>query len=69
MTEKRYSVPDVSCGHCKMAIEKAVGAMGGVSRVEVDVESKSVEIVFDEGQVAEGAILAVLEDEGYPVAR
>ncbi len=68
MTEKHYSVPDVSCGHCKMAIEKAVGAMPGVGKVEVDVEGRSVDIAFDEGVVGEDAILATLEEEGYPVA-
>jgi len=31
------SVPDVSCAHCKMAIEKAVGRLPGVARVEVEV--------------------------------
>ena len=68
MTQKTYQVPDVSCGHCKRAIESAVGAMAGVSAVEVDVESKTVAIAFDEGAVAEDAILATLAGEGYPVA-
>lgn len=65
---KTYSVPDVSCGHCKMAIERAVGAMSGVSRVEVDVEKKSVDIEFDETVATEEAILGTLKEEGYPVA-
>ena len=68
MTEKTYSVPDVSCMHCKRAIEGAVGAMPGVSRVEVDVESKTVDIAFEEGAVAEADVLATLAEEGYPVA-
>ncbi len=63
---KTYSVPDVSCGHCKMAIERAVGAMNGVNRVEVDVERKSVDIDFDETVATEEAILATMEEEGYP---
>lgn len=65
---KTYSVPDVSCGHCKMAIERAVGVMSGVSRVEVDVEKKSVDIEFDEAVATEEAILETLKEEGYPVA-
>jgi copper chaperone len=68
MTTKTYKVPDVSCGHCKRAIESAVGAMAGVSSVEVDVEGRTVAIAFDEGTVAEDAILATLAEEGYPVA-
>ena len=65
---KTYSVPDVSCGHCKMAIERAVGAVNGVNRVEVDVERKSVDIDFDETVATEEAILATMEEEGYPAA-
>jgi len=69
MTEKTYSVPDVSCTHCKRAIEGAVGAMPGISLVQVDVDSKTVHVVFEEGTVAETDVLAVLAEEGYPVAR
>ncbi len=69
MTEKTYSVPDISCMHCKRAIEGAVGAMPGISRVEVDVDSKTVHIAFEEGTVAEADVLARLAEEGYPVAR
>lgn len=68
MTSKTYSVPDVSCGHCKMAIEKAVGALEGVSRVEVDVEGKTVDIDFDDERAPETTILETLDEAGYPVA-
>jgi copper chaperone len=68
MTEKTYSVPDISCMHCKRAIEGAVGAMPGISRVEVDVDGKTVHVVFEEDTVAEADVLATLAEEGYPVA-
>ena len=68
MTGKTYSVPDVSCDHCKRAIEGAVGKMAGIERVEVHVADKTVDVVFDEGVVAEEAIMSTLEEEGYPVA-
>lgn len=69
MTEKTYSVPDISCMHCKRAIEGAVSAMAGITRVEVDVDSKTVHVVFEEDIVAEADVLATMADEGYPVAR
>lgn len=68
MTEKTYSVPAVSCMHCKRAIEGAVGAIPAVSRVIVDVDHKTVEIAYDEDALAEADVLAVLAEEGYPVA-
>jgi len=69
MTEKSYSVPDISCMHCKRAIEGALSAMPGISRVEVDVDSKTVHVVFEEDTVAEADVLATMAEEGYPVAR
>ena len=68
MIARTYKVPDVSCNHCKRAIEGAVGAMEGVEKVEVDVEKKTVDIGFDEARVPEGTVLETLAREGYPVA-
>jgi copper chaperone len=68
MTEKTYKVPAVDCGHCAKAIENALGAMGGVDKVQVDVASKTVDVTFDEGAVTEDALFATLAEEGYPVA-
>ena len=46
------NVPTVSCNHCKMAIEKAVGAMDGVGEVDVDVAEKTVTVDFDADAVS-----------------
>ncbi len=68
MTEKTYQVPMISCMHCKMTIERVLGKMEGVSKVEVDVDAKSVDVAYDDGVVSEKVILDALADEGYPVA-
>jgi copper chaperone len=62
------NVPSVSCNHCKMAIEKAVGAMGGVGEVAVDVAEKTVTIDFDADAVTLESIEETVADEGYDVA-
>ena len=67
MTNKIYSVPDVSCGHCKASIEKALGTLEGVGSVEVDVAAKKVQVSFDESRVSETVITDMLAEEGYPV--
>jgi copper chaperone len=61
------NVPTVSCNHCKMAIEKAVGAIGGV-QVEVDVAEKTVTVDFDDATVTLDSIEAAVAEEGYEVA-
>ena len=63
-----FNVPTVSCAHCKMAIEGAVAPLEGVTSVIVDVEAKSVDVVFDSDRVSRERIEAVIGDGGYEVA-
>ena len=62
------NVPSVSCNHCKMAIENAVGALDGVGAVDVDVAEKTVTVDFDADAVTLESIEASLAEEGYEVA-
>jgi copper chaperone len=62
------NVPTVSCNHCKMAIENAVGAMAGVGGVAVDVAEKTVTIDFDGDAVSLEAIEETVTGVGYDVA-
>jgi copper ion binding protein len=63
------TAPDISCGHCTAAIEGAVGALDGVSRVKASIDSKQVEITFDPAKVSLATIESTMDDEGYPVAK
>jgi len=68
MTQKTFSVPDISCGHCKTSIEGAVKSLKGVSRVEVDIDKKLVKVVFDPPE-AIAMIVDAIEDQGYQIAK
>jgi copper chaperone len=70
MTDARavLDVPAISCNHCKTAIEGAVGALGGVRQVAVDVAEKRVTIDYDADQVSLEAVEAAIREEGYEVA-
>lgn len=61
-------VPDISCGHCKMAIEKALAALEGVESVAVDVGARRVDVAYDGGRVDRERLAAAIGDEGYTVA-
>lgn len=54
-----FHVPDMTCGHCKAAIEEAVQAAGGT--VTVDLPAKRVCV---EG-LEEGTAAQVLRTAGY----
>ena len=60
-----YSVPEISCGHCKSTIEAAVQGLGDVARVEVDIEAKTVTVEGGD----RSTILTAIEDAGYDVAQ
>jgi copper chaperone len=66
MASTTLSVPEIHCGHCKSAIEGAVGPVEGVRSVEVDVDARSVRVEHDDA-VTVRALVDVIEDQGYDV--
>lgn len=65
MSEKTFTVPNISCGHCVHSIEMEVGEIAGVEQVEADQESKRVTVVWGEPATWE-KIQQTLEEINYP---
>jgi copper chaperone len=61
-----YSVPGMHCAHCKAAVTEEVSAVAGVSRVDVDLETKVVVVGGD--VLDDAAIRAAIEEAGYEAA-
>ena len=61
-----YSVPDISCGHCRDTITSEVSTVDGVESVSVDVKAKTVTVVGE--PLDEEAIVAAIDEAGYEVA-
>ena len=61
---RTYSVPGISCDHCKGAIVGKVSPIAGVQSIEVDVTTKVVTVVGGDAQAIEAAIV----DAGYAIA-
>ena len=68
MKTETLSVPDISCNHCKMAIEGALNKLAGVQEPRVDVAGKKVQVTYDEAKVSKDKIIAAIEEQGYTVA-
>ena len=66
--QESFKVPDVSCEHCKSAIEGALRPLDGVRSAQVNVDGKTTIVDYDENLIDRRAIAAVIEKEGYPVA-
>ncbi|MBA3693905.1 MAG: heavy-metal-associated domain-containing protein [Acidobacteria bacterium] len=57
--------PDIVCGGCAGAIKNALGKVGGISQVEVDVDTKTVSVEHN-NEVSRQKIVEVLDDAGFP---
>ena len=68
MTEKTFNVPDMSCGHCKAAVEGELNKLSGVKKANADVEKGTVEVSYDEGTVTTEDLKGAIEEAGYTVA-
>lgn len=60
---RTYTVPGISCDHCKRRIEGCVTPLDGVETVVVDVDSKTVTVTGGDT----GAIAAAIVDAGYEI--
>jgi copper chaperone CopZ len=61
-----YSVPGISCGHCRTAITSEVTAVAGVSAVEVDLDAKTVTV--NGAGFNDGAVRDAIDEAGYDIA-
>jgi copper chaperone len=61
-----YSVPGVSCGHCRTAISSEVSKIAGVRAIDVDVERKVVTVTG--AGFNEAAIRDAIDEAGYDIA-
>ena len=64
--ETKFTVPEISCGHCKETIESTLNSLENVDAVNVDIDQKSVEVksssVLDLSLVSN-----MLDEQGYTV--
>ncbi|MDA8311809.1 MAG: heavy-metal-associated domain-containing protein [Actinomycetota bacterium] len=58
-----YTVPGMSCDHCKHAVSEALSSVPGVRTVEVDIDTKVVTILGD--GLIDSALRAAIEEAGY----
>ncbi len=60
-----FHVPDLTCNHCKMRIEKAVSSLEDIDSVNINLDKKLVSV---EGDAPEKNIRKAIQDSGYSVS-
>ncbi|SCG81764.1 Copper chaperone copZ [Proteiniborus sp. DW1] len=63
--KKILTVEGMSCQHCVKAVKNALSELEGVKSVEVDLDTKKVEIEGDNLQ--DELLKSAIEDAGYEV--
>jgi len=59
------SVPAMTCGHCEAAVRTEVGAVAGVTAVDVDLDRKLVTVHGD--GLDRTAVVAAIDEAGFDV--
>lgn len=60
-----YSVPGLSCEHCRTAVSREVARIPGVSEVDVDLDAKRVHVAG--AGLNDAEVRAAIEEAGYDV--
>jgi len=67
VTEKTYTVPEISCEHCVRAITNELASVPGVEVVNIDIPTKVVTLRHSD-EVTDEQIIATIAEAGYEVA-
>ena len=67
--DKKYKLTGVGCMKCVAKIEKNISELKGTENVKVDVNTKIMDISFDEKKISFDEIKNKLEELGYGVER
>jgi copper chaperone CopZ len=66
MSEIVYTVPDMSCEHCKHAVTHELLEVDGVDGVDVDLDTKLVTVRGS--SLDDSTLRAAIDDAGYDAA-
>ena len=65
MVEKKFSVTGMTCSSCSAHVEKGVQKLNGVKKVNVNLLSNSMTVIFDESKLNENDIISAVVKSGY----
>lgn len=67
MAQRTYIVEGMTCDHCVNAVRTEVGGVAGISNVEVDLDTKLVQVTGDD--IDDAAVFAAVEEAGYEAVK
>jgi copper chaperone CopZ len=67
MEKETFSIPNISCGHCVMAIKNELGEMDGIKSVDGSPEAKTISVEWQSPATVE-KIKETLKEINYPAS-
>jgi copper chaperone len=67
MESRKFSIPNISCGHCVMNIKRELSDLDGVKKVEGDPGKREITVSW-EAPATEDKIKSTLKEINYPSA-
>ena len=67
MDKQNFTIPNISCGHCVMAIKNELEDMAGIKSVEGDPSNKTVRVEWEAPASIDG-IRSKLAEMNYPAS-
>lgn len=64
MSTQTFTVTGMTCGHCVASVTEEVGALPGVSDVQVDLASGAVTVTA-ESELDRASVAAAVDEAGY----
>ncbi|MGC5025527.1 MULTISPECIES: heavy-metal-associated domain-containing protein [unclassified Tsukamurella] len=62
--ETTYTVTGMTCGHCASSVREEISEIGGVTGVEVNVETGAVTVASD-AELTRDTVEAAVKEAGY----
>lgn len=67
MASKTFQVPNISCHHCVMTIQRELGELEGIVSATGDVDTKTVTVEWESPATWE-EVKSLLDEINYPAA-
>ena len=68
LTKERYNVGGMTCSACSAHVEKAVSKVDGVEKVEVNLLTNSMTVLYDSKICSQNDIIDAVVQGGYTAA-
>ncbi len=67
MTTSNYIVTGMTCEHCVRSVTEEVGAIDGVTDLEIDLATGSLTVTTADAPVDDAAVREAVSEAGYSV--